>query len=376
MVSVSLLPLGLFIALQSWSFERQYADLNPRLQGSVDRTTRNPSRTERPEPAPPYLLPRLKTLLEERAGLTGTFTEDFRRARRRSLLLSGMSSALLGLLLAGILARRIARPIESVSETTRDMRSGNLSARVQLTGKPDREARELALNVNALARTLEHNELERKHMIADIAHDLRTPLAVMQAKLAALEDGILPLESTEISKLYRQSEALAQLIDDLRTLSLAEAARLELDISEVNLCDLLSSVTEDFSDAADAKEVRLELVLPGDRLYYPLDSDRFRRILSNLLDNALKHTPGGGLVKVTLERGLRDIRISVSDSGQGLSDEASAQVFDRFYKGERRAGSGLGLAIVQALVRLHGGLVEADNNPGGGAVFRVILGAA
>jgi two-component system, OmpR family, sensor histidine kinase BaeS len=228
-----------------------------------------------------------------------------------------------------------------------------------------------------MAESLERQEQTRKAMIADIAHELRTPLAVMQAKLEALEDGVLELSVDEIKRLQHQTGMLSRLVDDLRVLSLAEAGQLALVRHNVKLESLVQNVTTSFNQRAHAKAVQLEFVSGGEAILNA-DSDRITQVLSNLLDNALQHTPPDGRVTVKLESDAQNARLSVSDTGSGLPADALDRVFDRFYRADASrnrssGGSGLGLAIARALVELHGGQLHAENRLEGGAQFVVSL---
>lgn len=297
------------------------------------------------------------------------------------LLLGTGIAAAFAVLLALVMARRIARPIQAVSSAANRMASGNLGSRVKLpemASRSDDEIVTLARTFNTMAESLELQEETRKAIIADIAHELRTPLAVMQAKLEALEDGVLELSVDEIKRLQHQTHVLSRLVDDLRVLSLAEAGQLALERRRVKLESLARSVTLTFNERAQAKEIQLEFVSSGE-VTLEADPDRITQVLSNLLDNAIQHTPASGCVTVTLESDAKDARLCVSDTGSGLSPEAIHRVFDRFYRADASrnrssGGSGLGLAIVRALVELHGGNVRAQNRIGGtGAQFVVVL---
>ncbi len=289
-------------------------------------------------------------------------------------------AAAFAVLLALVMARRIARPIQAVSIAANRMAAGNLASRVTLptfVTRDEDETATLARSFNTMAESLERQEETRKAMIADIAHELRTPLAVMQAKLEALEDGVLELSVDEIKRLQHQTHVLSRLVDDLRVLSLAEAGQLALERRRVKLESLARSVTLTFNERAHSKNIQLEFVSSGE-ITLDADPDRITQVLSNLLDNAIQHTPASGCVTVSLESLEKNAQLSVSDTGSGLPPETIDRVFDRFYRADASrnrssGGSGLGLAIVRALVELHGGRVRAQNGAGGGAEFVVLL---
>ncbi len=301
-------------------------------------------------------------------------SDFFFRALGSSQLISIAISALLGIVVSTIFARRLAQPLEAVSKAAKKMRGGDLSARApmppsSITGEPE----DLATNFNAMAESLERQERERKNMVADIAHELRTPIGVMQAKLEAIEDGVFPLSIEEIKKLSKQTQLLARLVQDLRTLSLADAGQLQLETRSFNLAAKIREITSGFEPSAQQKRVKLEVRAP-ERLELHGDPDRIAQVLSNLLDNALRYTPEHGTVCIALESTQNTARVIVSDSGQGLPSESLEHVFDRFYRVDESrnrssGGSGLGLAIARTILELHGGKISVKNRLEGGAEF-------
>lgn len=369
MIAVGLSTLVIFVILEGLAFGREYRQLPAVLREPLRANT-----SEREENFLSQLSPRLRELYLERTQRYSDAVRDFRRARRRTIAVSAVIAALLGICLALGLARRISKPIAAVSRATSEMRTGQLSTRVKADElqNADEETLALAQNFNVMAETLERNELERKHMIADIAHELRTPLAVMQARLVAMQDEVIPLNTTEIERVYKQTELLSRLVGDLRTLSLVEAGRLSLTLQKIELKKLLEHVVASFETTAKAKnvEVRLETT---DTVFVHADSDRLTQVFSNLLDNALRYTPENKVISVRLESTATHVTISFHDAGPGLSQEALTKAFDRFYKGDEHSESGLGLAIVKTLVDLHQGFVGVQNHLDGGAVFAVTL---
>lgn len=369
MITVGIATLMLFVVLEALVFLREYRQLPAMLREPL-----RPHTSQREEDFLSQLSPRLRELYLERTQLYSDAIRDFRRARRRTIALSGMIASLLGIGLAIGLSRRISKPMAAVSRATSEMRTGQLSTRVKLDElqNADEETLALAQNFNAMAETLEKNELERKNMIADIAHELRTPLAVMQARLVAMQDEVIPLNASEIERVYKQTELLSRLVADLRTLSLAEAGRLSLNLHKIDLKKLLENVIANFEATARAKnvEIRLEAI---QTVFVHADSDRLTQVFGNLLDNALRYTPAGKEISVKLLTQGNTVILELYDGGPGFSEEALAKAFDRFYKGDERSGSGLGLAIVKTLVELQGGLVAVKNHPDGGAMFSISL---
>jgi signal transduction histidine kinase len=295
------------------------------------------------------------------------------------MLIGGTALAgLLALGLALVIGRRIARPIEDVSKAARLVADGKLDTRVKVAPMPHNsdETTQLALSFNRMAQTLEENELERRQFIADIAHELRTPLAVMTSRLEALEDGVFELNTGEVARLQTQTRFLTRLVDDLRVLSLAEAGRLGLERRSFNLETLVADTAHSFAPRAEQAGKRIAVRVPTAAVPICGDPDRLRQVLTNLVENALKYADH--MVRVTLEPNGSTVAITVSDDGDGLPPGEEAQVFDRFYRADESrnratGGSGLGLSIVKAITELHGGTVTARNVDDGGAVFTVRL---
>ncbi len=295
-----------------------------------------------------------------------------------SQLISIFISIGFGMILAAVFARRLAQPLEAVSKAAKKMRDGDLTARApvppsKISGEPE----DLAINFNAMADSLERTERERKNMVADIAHELRTPIGVMQAKLEAIEDGVFPLSLTEITKLSKQTRLLGRLVEDLRILSLADAGQLRLETRKFNLANRVREITSGFEPSAKQKNVFLAIEAP-EKLELNGDPDRISQVLSNLLDNALRYTPEHGTVTVRLETHPEGARMTVSDSGQGLPTQSLEHIFDRFYRVDESrnrssGGSGLGLAIAKTILELHGGKISVQNRKEGGAEFTCAL---
>jgi signal transduction histidine kinase len=285
----------------------------------------------------------------------------------------------LSLLLAGVFAWRLARPLTALSQAAREVAEGNFSARAPSFRRRHRgrrqwlsETERLVEDFNAMAATLERLEAERRATAATIAHELRTPITVLQTRLTALQDGVFSFDVREARLLTQQTDQLARLVEDLRTLSLADAGKLTLELYPCDLSSLVADVVASFEARAAAQEVRLETRLAEATVL--VDAARLRQVVANLLDNALRLTPPAGTVTVALSVGPTEAVLTVQDTGPGFPDGTGTRVFERFYRGEsERSGSGLGLAIVRSLVELHGGRVEAGNAPTGGAVLQVVL---
>ncbi len=310
-------------------------------------------------------------LIDEGLALDTTSTL-FRRitsAALRAGLLAGVLALALGLLLAS----RLIHPVLQLTQAAQKMSAGDLSQRVPVQGHD--ELAMLAETFNHMSATLAQSEERRKAMTADIAHELRTPLSVQRAHLEALQDGIYPLTAENLQPVLDQTELLARLVDDLRTLALADAGELRLEKRTVSLPVLVGDMVERFASAAEARRVRLVYSLPpGCSAEVLADADRLAQILNNILANALRYTPEGGKIELALTCSAPWAELSVRDSGPGIPPEALASVFERFYRADRsrsreEGGTGLGLAIARQLALAHGGDLLAANHAEGGAVF-------
>lgn len=297
------------------------------------------------------------------------FPFELRRLLLTSTLVSVALSGGLWVYLAIRFARRIADPIERVTDASAKMSGGDLSARALEGAHTKGETARLLEHFNEMAGAIQRYERERTEMVAAIAHELRTPLAVMLARLELMGEGLVSPDENELKGLTHQAKLLTRLVGDLRTLSLADANRLSLRQEAFRLDDLVRRTVEAFGERALEAGVALEPDL--EPTFVTADPDRLEQVLINLLANALEHTPAGGRITVTL-RVKGQVCLTVADTGPGFEGEAG-RLFGRFSKGEGSSGSGLGLALVKTLVELHGGTVTASNLPEGGAAFRVVL---
>ena len=291
-------------------------------------------------------------------------------------LAAALTALALAAALAWALSNRILRPVHALTAAARRLAQGDLSVRVPESG--DEELATLARAFNHMAAALQQAEESRRRLMADIAHELRTPLAVQQAHLEALQDGIYPLTPENLAPVVEQNRLLARLVHDLRTLTLADTGQLSLERDALDVRAWLPRVVEKFRAAAQQRGIALEVDLPSEPAWVHADAARLEQILHNLLGNALRHTPSGGRIEVRAEVMDDEVRIQVRDTGPGLPPGEEEQVFERFYrldKSRARAsgGSGLGLSIARSLARAHGGDLTAANHPQGGAVFTLRL---
>jgi len=278
------------------------------------------------------------------------------------------------LLLFGTAARgfrRFAAPLGDLIDAAENVEAGNYSVRVRARGP--RELRSLASAFNSMSGRLESSERERRRLLADVTHELRTPLTIMQGNLEALLDGVYPADPAHLEPILDETRVLSRLVDDLRTLSLAEAGALTLHREPTDIGQLLTDSVASFRVQADSAGVELATVVDGVLPQLEIDPVRMREVLSNLLSNALRYTPRGGTVRVGASLSDGTVRISVRDSGPGIAAEALPHIFDRFYKSDESRGAGLGLAIAKSLVVAHGGEIDATSEVGHGTDMRFTL---
>ena len=375
------LTMAFTLVVQGIYFERSLEQFNPAMREAM-RTlaSSNPSNETRYRLLQAALEQTVASEQETRQFAANLSTIE--SAQQRIPRLAALLSLPIALLISFIASGFVVRPIRRVSAAAAQLARGNLSARAVLPAFPPNagELAALAGDFNAMAEVLERLEHERQNMIADIAHELRTPLTILQGQIDAMREGVRPINDASLARLDRQTQLLARLIQDLRTLSLAEAGRLSLDLKVLDIAQFAKQVTVSFKERAAEKKIHLSFAPGTEHVNVQADPDRLEQILSNLVSNALRHTPEGGEVTVSAQRCRAQVRLSVTDTGPGLSKDALAYVFDRFYRAEKQArgaaNSGLGLSITKALVELHQGAIDVTNAAQGGAVFRVSLPVA
>ena len=303
--------------------------------------------------------------------------EDLIARVNRALWLAAAAGGLVALVLGAGLVVSLLRPVRELTLAAQSVAGGELSRRV--TVRSTDEIGQLSLAFNRMAENLQIAEDLRREMTADIAHELRNPLAVMQARLEGLADGVYSLTPESLAPVLEQSQLLNRLVEDLRTLALVDAGRLPLVQQEVDLRQLVDRTLAGYRAQAEANRVILQL---GERsslqLLIQADAARIQQVLGNLLGNALRHTPAGGEILVTVRESEagNHAEVLVTDSGEGIPEEALPHLFERFYRGSRgldrkSGGTGLGLAIARQIVEAHGGSLEARNRPEGGAEFAI-----
>jgi signal transduction histidine kinase len=268
--------------------------------------------------------------------------------------------------------RRTAAPIGDVMEAADRVAAGDYSVRVDVRGSG--EVRRLAESFNEMATRLQAHEEQRRHLLADVAHELRTPLAIVRGNLEAMLDGVYPRDDEHLLPLLDETAHMTRLLEDLRTLSLAEAGTLRLHREPTDLGALIADVVAAFAARAAAGGVELTVtapVLPD----IEVDPVRIREVLENLIANALRYTPAKGSIRIDAAPSPDGdgVTVTVADNGTGIASADLPHVFTRFAKSTDSGGSGLGLAIAKRLVEAHGGEIGAESRSGRGTTIRITL---
>ncbi len=297
---------------------------------------------------------------------------DFLDNLGRTLWIAGLSGATLAIFLGYLFTRQIVAPLSKVTAAARRVAQGDLEQRVEIHGSG--EPAELGESFNLMAATLSHDRELRQNMVADIAHELRTPLSILQGNVEALLDGVLVANKETLTSLHQETILLARLVEDLRTLSLAEAGQLRFQPRDTDLKELSQEVIDGFQAQLASKNISVALDASNDLPQAWADPDRTAQVMRNLLSNAFHYTPEGGNITVRLTPDGDGITVSVTDTGAGIPPQDLSYVFDRFYRVDRSrtrstGGSGLGLAIVKQLVEAQDGRVWADSTVGRGSTF-------
>lgn len=301
--------------------------------------------------------------------------QEFLARVNLSLLLAGVIAGALALLFGFFLFYQITSPLNALTTAARKIAAGDLAARV--ANPRDDEIGQVGRAFNAMAEGLAQSETARRNMIADIAHELRNPLGVLQGQLEAMLDGVFPTTNEQIASLHDETLLLARLVGDLRDLALADAGQLQITRQLADLRALIEKTTSAFALQANEKNIALTTPCVENLPRVNIDAQRIEQVLRNLIGNALRHTPEGGAVKIecsVVSGQPSAVSVRVSDTGPGISREDLPRVFERFWRGDKaraRAGgsAGLGLAIAQQLIAAHNGTIGVDSETGRGATF-------
>jgi signal transduction histidine kinase len=285
---------------------------------------------------------------------------QFLSSVKNAIVKSAILAAILSLLIGTLFFVQITSPLRKLTKATDSIANGNLSQNVDIHSQD--EIGRLAQSINTMSLNLQNAQKSREHLMADVAHELRTPLAAIQATIEGIQDGIFPADDEQINAIYSQTTVLNRLIEDLRLLTLAEAGQLKLEKQPHQLNLILQQISESYQAQAKQHAISLEVDLAKDLPEVDIDSDRFTQIITNLLSNSFRYTPLNGkvILQTRYDANLHQVQTSITDTGSGIDPASLSNVFDRFYRGDKSrtrssGGSGLGLAIAKQLVESHGG---------------------
>jgi two-component system, OmpR family, sensor histidine kinase BaeS len=310
----------------------------------------------------------------------GEAEQAFLDGVRNSLWLAALVAILTGVALGFFFSRLISGPMKQLTLAARKVATGDFSQRVSI--KTDDEIGEVSVAFNTMAQQLETKEKSRRQLLADIAHELRNPLSIIQGNLEAWLDGVITPAPDQVASVYDETVLLARLITDLRDLSLAEAGQLKLYQNATELGEFIFAEITSVQNRCQKKQISISADLPHGLPLVLIDKDRIRQVLHNLVDNALRYTPPGGTIKIGADYTKPGwVMVSVSDTGAGIPSKDLPHVFDHFYKADRsrqrgHGGAGIGLAMVKRLVELHGGTVWVKSRKGKGTTFYFTLPVA
>lgn len=312
-------------------------------------------------------------LVAQPKGMVPLVDQGFRRSVNRLLALGALMGGTIGVGAGVLVARRTVRPITELTHAARDLQAGDRSRRAQVLG--DDEISHLARAFNDLVDSVAREDAVRRAFAADVAHELRTPLAVLRSQVEAMQDGVVEPGQGVFDSLHDETLRLGRLTADLETMTSADSVEFDLRRERIDLADIVERAASGLGHRFE--EQRLNLALDTEPTVVLGDDVRLQQIVTNLLTNALKFVPSGGSVTVSTRHAGGWVRLGVDDDGPGIAAEDLPHVFERFYRGHevRTGGSGIGLAVVTALVHAHGGEVSAHSRAAGGASLLVRLPA-
>jgi signal transduction histidine kinase len=302
----------------------------------------------------------------------------FLRRLRETVVPVGVAASAVAILLGLLLTWQLTDPLRKLKTAAQGIAGGDLSQRVDIKSKDEIGA--LGRTFNEMAENLSRAERLRRNMVADIAHELRTPLSVMRGNLEAILDGVFEPSRENVAAIHREAILLSRLVDDLQELALAEAGQLRIEMEPSSMASLIERVAASATARAAKEGVSIVTDTAGDLPLVNMDHQRIGQVLSNLVDNALRYSPDGGTITIKAERAADAVRVDVVDQGPGLDSTELSLVFERFYRGDKArsrttGGVGLGLAVVKQLVEAHNGRVWAESAEGQGATFSFNLPA-
>lgn len=309
--------------------------------------------------------------------MMGDLFGSFLRAMNTALAVAATAAFLAAVAVSVFVTRRIVAPVRAMTTASARIADGRYSERVPVTS--DDELGELAGQFNRMAATLERVEQARRDLVADVAHELRTPLASIAGYLEGLLDGVVPAEPETFHRLHREAARLQRLVNDLQELLRVEAGQVPIHLRRIEVQDLMDAAAARLRPQFDDKGIALDVDVPPGLPPVLADPDRIGQVTTNLLGNALQYTPAGGRVTLRARREQSAVAIAVIDTGIGIAPEHLPHLFDRFYRADRSrarasGGSGIGLTIARYLVDAHGGMIRAESaGPGQGSTFTFTL---
>ena len=293
----------------------------------------------------------------------------------RSLLLAGAAGSVAAVVAAAVLSRRLARPLEQLAATARELAQGRYHVRAARHGVA--EIDELAQAFNEMAAGVAAVEARRKELVANVSHELRTPLSSIAGYLQGMLDGVFAADEQTFTPMLAETQRLVRLVEDLQQLARAEGANPLLRIAPIDLAELIDPLRAVMQPRLDDNGLRLHVDLQPGLPPLAVDADWARTLLLNLLDNAVRHTPSGGTIWVVARHRDVFVELSVTDTGTGIAPEDLPHVFERFYRGDRSrsggGGSGIGLAVAKHIAERHGGTITARSQPEQGTTMTVSL---
>ncbi len=322
------------------------------------------------------LPPGPQTFTVSAAGVPVAEPQPFISSINQSFILSVAAALILTTVLSLGLSRRILNPIEALTVAANQMEKGNLDQRVKVDSQD--EIGELAHAFNAMADGLKRADTQRRNLVSDVAHELRTPLANVRGYLEAMRDGVVKPDAKTIESIYEEAMLLNRLIDDLQELTLAESGQLRLMRAATAPAQIITTVVAAAAPQAAERGLTLRTELDANIPTLNIDAHRIGQALRNLIVNAIAHTPAGGEVVVSAASTDEIVTLSVRDTGEGIAPEHLPHLFERFYRADpsrsrSTGGSGLGLAIVKQWVEAHGGTISVESELGNGSIFTITL---
>jgi signal transduction histidine kinase len=305
-----------------------------------------------------------------------TLEAAFLRRMTRASIIGGTIVALIGIGLAFIFSRHLSQPLSKLSVAARQMASGDFDVKIQVpTGD---EMEEVAHAFNYMKESIKANEEARHKLVADVAHELRTPLSVLRGNLESMQEGVIEPTQEAIVSLHDEVLRLSRIVQDLLNLGQMESGSFPLSLQPTKVDEVITRVTSVFAAETDARDIRLQTSIQGTLPSTQADPDRIAQVLVNLLANAVHHTPDGGEIRVLASHIDDSIIVSVTDSGPGIVKDDLPHVFDRFYRTDSArdratGGTGLGLAIAKGIITAHKGSIRVESEPGAGTTFMFSL---